>query len=125
MRNAGVVRELNQAVCQALQRDLMNNPPHVPTKGDVSILHLLQSRRHALRLVQPDDFCKSLCTTEICCMYLTHFILLRPQGNKLPSLGGPGQVQVELESWTRVPGVAQRTLSNVVMGQAGLEHRIS
>jgi len=49
LRNAGVVRELNQAVCQALQRDLMNNPPHVPTKGDVSILHLLQSRRHALR----------------------------------------------------------------------------
>jgi len=49
LRNANEVRRLNEAVLAALHRELTNNPPHVPTKGDVSILHLLQSRRHALR----------------------------------------------------------------------------
>ena len=51
LRNADEVRRLNQAVLAALHRELTNNPPHVPTKGDVSILHLLTNKRLALRLV--------------------------------------------------------------------------
>jgi hypothetical protein len=49
LRNASEVRQLNQAVLAALHRELTNNPPHVPTKGDVSILQLLTNRRLALR----------------------------------------------------------------------------
>jgi len=49
LRNADEVRRLNQAVLAALHRELTNNPPHVPTKGDVSILHLLTNKRLALR----------------------------------------------------------------------------
>ena len=51
LRNADEVRRLNQAVLAALHRELTNNPPHVPTKGDVSILHLLTNKRLALRFV--------------------------------------------------------------------------
>merc|ERR1711894_533477 len=91
LRNADEVRRLNQAVLAALHRELTNNPPHVPTKGDVSILQLLTNRRLALR--------------EISFLHR-----------------GPGQIQ-ELESWTGVPSTAQRTLPNVVIGNAGLAHR--
>lgn len=49
LRNAEVVRNLNQAVLQALQRELAKNPPHAPIKGDVSVLSRLINKRIALR----------------------------------------------------------------------------
>lgn len=49
LRNAEKVRSLNQAVLTALQRELSENPPHVPIKGDVSVFNRVVNKRLALR----------------------------------------------------------------------------
>lgn len=49
LHHSDEVRRLNQAVVQALQRELTKNPPHVPVKGDVPILSRLINKRLALR----------------------------------------------------------------------------
>ena len=51
LRNAEKVRSLNQAVLTALQRELSENPPHVPIKGDVSVFNRVVNKRLALRWV--------------------------------------------------------------------------
>lgn len=51
LRNAEQVRSLNQAVLQALQRELTKNPPHMPVKmeGGGTVLSKLIKQRIDLR----------------------------------------------------------------------------
>ncbi len=49
LKNSTEVSRLNQAVLQALQRELNKNPPQAPVKGDVSVISKLLNKRHALR----------------------------------------------------------------------------
>lgn len=49
LREAEQVRSLNQAVLTALHRELTENPPHVPLKGDVSVFNRVVNKRLALR----------------------------------------------------------------------------
>jgi len=51
LREAEQVRSLNQAVLTALHRELTENPPHVPLKGDVSVFNRVVNKRLALRYV--------------------------------------------------------------------------
>ena len=48
LRNVGDIKRLSEAVLNQLQRELIQRPPRVPVKGDVSILNKLLNKRHAL-----------------------------------------------------------------------------
>jgi len=49
LRNLEEIRKLKQAVLTSLQKEVTQNPPLTPTKGDVSTLNLLVNKRTALR----------------------------------------------------------------------------
>lgn len=49
LQHAEAVRQLKQAVVEALDRELTKNPPSVPTKGDVPILTRLMNKSIALK----------------------------------------------------------------------------
>ena len=49
LRNVGDIKRLSEAVWTQLQRELIQRPPRVAVKGDVSILNKLLNKRHQLR----------------------------------------------------------------------------
>ena len=49
LRNVGDIKRLSEAVWTQLQRELIQRPPRVALKGDVSVLNKLLNKRHALR----------------------------------------------------------------------------
>ena len=50
LRNLEEIRKLKEAVFSSLQKELAQNPPLTPTKGDVSTCSLLVNKCTALRL---------------------------------------------------------------------------
>ena len=53
MRNLEEIRKLKEAVFSSLQKELAQNPPLTPTKGDVSTCSLLVNKCTALRWDPP------------------------------------------------------------------------
>ena len=53
LRNLEEIRKLKDAVFVSLQKELAQNPPLTPTKGDVSTCSLLVNKCTALRLDYP------------------------------------------------------------------------
>ena len=49
LRNLEEIRKLKGAVWASLQKEMHQNPPLTPTKGDVSTLNILVNKRMALR----------------------------------------------------------------------------
>ena len=56
LRNLEEIRKLKEAVFSSLQKELAQNPPLTPTKGDVSTCSLLVNKCTALRLDPPSLF---------------------------------------------------------------------
>ena len=104
LRNLEEIRKLKEAVFSSLQKELAQNPPLTPTKGDVSTCSLLVNKCTALRL-----------DPLLLVQWISPPCLFQRAEHTAPE--GVGQLPKELVHVDRVPSVIWRALPRAQLGQ--------
>ena len=104
LRNLEEISKLKEAVRGALQKELAQNPPLTPTKGDVSTCSLLVNKCTALRL-----------DPLLLVQWISPPCLFQRAEHTAPE--GVGQLPKELVHVNRVPRPVWRALPRAQLGQ--------